>query len=238
MKASSLSSQMSLMLFHFQRLDAELQEWCSMPHVTLPIDPVHIFDGTLLPLTQEQQTEFREHLASRHLRKSSLCKGCLLLEGPRRIHRRSRDVDRATHCLHIDIALTQSVDGYYCTFSCEPLDPQNCSALEKMLAYFESLSFESFEITDSSRVTHLCSDCAGELTAPFFQRFRISIEASTSCRASKDAGCKVPLLIYSSTRILELCSEILCSVAPLCSVATQSTISTVWFPGSCTGSRS
>ena len=38
------------------------------------------------------------------MKKSNLCKGCLLSEGPRKLHRRVRDVDRATHVLRIDIA--------------------------------------------------------------------------------------------------------------------------------------
>ena len=82
---------------------AELQEWCSMPHVALPIDPVDVSDGTICPLTPDQLQELREHIASEHVKKSNLCKGRLLSEGPRRMHRRIRDVDRATHCLHIDL---------------------------------------------------------------------------------------------------------------------------------------
>ena len=66
-------------------------------------------------LTPDQLQELREHIASGHVKMSNLCKGCLLSEGPRRMHRRIRDVDRATHCLHIDIAgpLPPSVDGYF-----------------------------------------------------------------------------------------------------------------------------
>ena len=40
-----------------------------------------------------------------------------------------------------------------------------------MTAFFESLSFEGFEITDSPRIKRLHSDRAGEFTAPYFQRF-------------------------------------------------------------------
>ena len=81
----------------------------------LPIDPVDISDGTICPLAPDQLQEIREHIASGQMKKSNLCKGCLLSEGPRRIQRRSRDVDRATHCLHIDIAgpLPQSVAFYF-----------------------------------------------------------------------------------------------------------------------------
>ena len=46
-----------------------------------------------------------------------------------------------------------------------------CAALEKMTAYFESLSFEGFEIKDSTRIKRLHSDRTGEFTAPFFEKF-------------------------------------------------------------------
>ena len=45
-----------------------------------------------------------------------------------------------------------------------------CDALERMVAFFESLQSEGFTITDSSRVKRLHSDRAGEFTAPYFER--------------------------------------------------------------------
>ena len=88
-------------------------------------------------------------------------------EGPRRIHRSSRDVDRATHVLHIDIAgpfFATSDDGFayflvgVLRFSGFPLlidvrlltsctSMGVCDALEKMVAFFESLEFEGFALT-------------------------------------------------------------------------------------------
>ena len=46
-----------------------------------------------------------------------------------------------------------------------------CDALERMVAFFESLQSEGFTITDFSRVKRLHSDRAGEFTAPYFERF-------------------------------------------------------------------
>ena len=45
-----------------------------------------------------------------------------------------------------------------------------CDALERTVAFFESLQSEGFTITDSSRVKRLHSDRAGEFTAPYFER--------------------------------------------------------------------
>ena len=55
-----------------------------------------------------------EHIRSGHSCKSNLCRGCLQAEGPRKVHRTVRDIDRATHTLHIDIAgpFTTSDDGF------------------------------------------------------------------------------------------------------------------------------
>ena len=43
-----------------------------------------------------------------------------------------------------------------------------CDQLERMTAYFQSLQFEGFE---TSRIKRLHSDCAGEFTAPYFERY-------------------------------------------------------------------
>ena len=94
--------------------DAELQEWCLLPEVALPFAHLDASDGSISPLDRDSMEELKQHIQSGHLTKSHLCKGCLTAEGPRRIHRRVRDVDKATHTLHIDIAgpLTKSEDGY------------------------------------------------------------------------------------------------------------------------------
>ena len=51
----------------------------------------------------------------RHVQKSNLCQGCLLSEGPRKLHKRVRDVDKATPVLHIDIAgpYIESHEGHH-----------------------------------------------------------------------------------------------------------------------------
>ena len=46
-----------------------------------------------------------------------------------------------------------------------------CAALERMTSFFESLSFEGLEITDSPRIKRLHSDRAREFTALHFQKF-------------------------------------------------------------------
>ena len=56
----------------------------------------------------------KDHVESGHTTKSNLCKGCFEAEGPRKVHRTVRDVDKASHVLHIGIAgpLLSSDDGY------------------------------------------------------------------------------------------------------------------------------
>ena len=95
-------------------MDADLQEWCLLSEVSLPFAHLDASDGSISPLDNDAMEELKKHIQSGHLTKSHLCKGCLTAEGPRRIHRRVRDVDKATHVLHIDIAgpMTQSDDGF------------------------------------------------------------------------------------------------------------------------------
>ena len=173
-----------------QEEEKEIQEWCVSEHVALPFNPLETSDGTVKPLTEKEEKELRDHVNAGHLTKCHLCKGCLLSEGPRRVHRRVRDVDRATHVLHIDIAgpFNASYEGFHyflvgaLRLPDLPLlidvrllrtrtSVEVCAALEKMTAYFESLSFEGFEIKDSTRIKRLHSDRAGEFTAPFFEKF-------------------------------------------------------------------
>ena len=91
-----------------------LQEWCSSELVSLPSTALPASDGTVMPLNQKEREELSDHLRSGHSSKSNLCRGCLQAEGPRKVHRTVRDIDRATHTLHIDIAgpFTTSDDGY------------------------------------------------------------------------------------------------------------------------------
>ena len=101
---------------------------------------------------------------------------------------RVRDVDRATHVLHIGIAgpYIESHERHHYflvgalrlpdrpLLVARPLNTRTsvevCAALERMTSFFESLSFEGFEITDSPRIKRLHSDRAREFTALHFQK--------------------------------------------------------------------
>ena len=78
--------------------EAEIQEWRASSHVSLPYSPITTSDGSVKPLTSEEEKLLREHISSGHLTKCNLCKGCLLSEGPRRMHTRVRDVDKGHTC--------------------------------------------------------------------------------------------------------------------------------------------
>ena len=93
---------------------ALLDEWCRSEHVALPFIDLPASDGSLLVLNEEELKELSDHIISGHVTKSNLCKSCSEAEGPSRIHRSIRDVDKATHVLRIDIAgpLTLSEDGF------------------------------------------------------------------------------------------------------------------------------
>ena len=92
----------------------ELEKWCKDELVSLPWSDLPASDGSIAPLSQPELQELAEHVDSGHVQKSNLCRGCLEAEGPRRIHRTIRDIDKATHTLHIDIAgpLIVSDDGF------------------------------------------------------------------------------------------------------------------------------
>ena len=167
---------------------AILQGRCTTEEVGLPFIPVDSSDGAVK--TDQKLEELRSHKSSGHLTKSNLCKGCLIAEGPRRIHRTVRDVDKATHVLHSDIAgpLITSDDnytyflvgalrlpGYPLLIDVRLLQARTsaevCHQLVIMVAYFESLSSEGSPLSDSPRIRRLQSDKAGEFTAPFFEKF-------------------------------------------------------------------
>ena len=112
----------------------------------------------------------KQRIQSGHLTKSHLCnlgRGCLPAEGPRRIHRRIRDVNKDTHALHLDIAgpLTKSDDEYVFflvgalrlpgfSFLIDVrllqtrVSAEVCHQLDVTVNYFVSLCFEEFPITD------------------------------------------------------------------------------------------
>ena len=93
----------------------ELKKWCKDELVSLPWSDLPASDGSIAPLSQPELQKLAEHIDSGHVQqKNNLCRGCLKIEGPRRIHRTIRDIDKATHTLHIDIAgpLIVSDDGF------------------------------------------------------------------------------------------------------------------------------
>ena len=105
------------------------------------------------------------------------------------INNRNLSVDKATHVLHINIAgpYIESHEGHHyflvgaLRLPDRPLmidvrllrtrtSVEVCAALERMTSFFESLSFEELEITDSPRIKRLHSDRAREFTALCFQK--------------------------------------------------------------------
>ena len=177
--------------------DAELQEWRLLLEVALPF--AHLVALNLWPSTRWSMEELKNHIQSGRLTKSHLRKGCLTAEGPRRIHGRVRDVDKATHVLHTDIAgpLTKSDDeflyflvgalrlpGFPLLSDVRLLQSRTsaevCHQLDVIVAYFESLCFEGLPLTDTRRIRRLYSDRAREFTAAFFETFLQIDEASTT----------------------------------------------------------
>ena len=168
----------------------EIEQWRRDDSVALPFTELPASNGAFLPLTQPEKEELAEHLRTGHLNKTNLCRGCLEAEGPRKIHRTIRDIDKATHTLHIDIAgpLAVSDDGfaYFLVGALRmpglPLlidvrtwtsrtSTEVCDELEKMVSFLEALQTEGFGIGETSRIKRLHTDRAGEFTAPYFSRF-------------------------------------------------------------------
>ena len=176
--------------------EATLQEWCSDDLVHLPFVPLPSSDGTLVPLTEAEAEELRNHIASGHVTKSNLCRGCLTAEGLRRTHRSIRDIDRATHVLHIDLAgpMVTSEDNYHhfmvgaLRLPGYPLlidvkllqtriSTEVCHQLERVTAIFESLAIPGLPLGDTPRIRRLHSDRAGEFTSKYFETFLQIIKA-------------------------------------------------------------
>ena len=143
----------------------ELEKWCKDELVSLPWSGLPASDGSIAPLSQPELQELAEHVDSGHVQKSNSCRGCLEADGPRRIHRTIRDIDKATHTLHIDIAGPHIVsdDGFaYLLVGalCMPGFPllidvrtltgrtstEVCDELEKMVAFFEALQSEGCKV--------------------------------------------------------------------------------------------
>ena len=63
-------------------------------------------------MTPDQHHQWHDHVQQGHLRKSYLCRGCILAEGPRR-QRRTQPLP-AVHTLHIDVArpYAETTEGF------------------------------------------------------------------------------------------------------------------------------
>ena len=155
----------------------QIDSWCQSDLVALPSAALPASDGSMMPLTENEIVELIDPVNSGHVTKSNLCRGCLQSEGPRRIQRSIRDIDKASHALHIDIAgpLPLSDDGftYFLVGALRlpglPLliDVKLLSTRTSTEAFFEALQSEGFNIRESCRIKRLHSDRAGEFTAPF-----------------------------------------------------------------------
>ena len=141
----------------------EIEQWCRDESVALPFAGLPASNGAFLSLTQPGKEELAEHLRAGHLKKTNLCRECLEAEGPRKIRRTIRDIDKATHTLHIDIAgpFAVSDDGfaYFLVGALRmpglPLlvdartltsrtSTEVCDELEKMVSFLEALQTEGF----------------------------------------------------------------------------------------------
>ena len=98
--------------------DDELHDsssWCQSGLVALPSAPLPTSDGSMMPLNQDELKELNDHVNSGHLTKATCAEVACNLKVPGRCTCGSvRDIDKATHVLHIDIAgpLTLSDDGF------------------------------------------------------------------------------------------------------------------------------
>ena len=181
------SSNLAIVLFgplpsealtiHLPQPDEEraLQEWCSSELVSLPSTSLPASDGTIPPFNQREQEELSNHIRSGHF----------WIELVPRMHSnlRRKKIHSTIGRLTL-FTLTSPVplpdDGFtYFSFTSSKFSFTHwcqgayfsrfcriCDALERMVAFFESLQSESFAITDSLRVKRLHSDRAGEFTAP------------------------------------------------------------------------
>ena len=74
-----------------------IEDWCKSDLVSLPSSSLPASNGMITPLEDKQLKGFSHHLLSALATKSNFCRGCLEAEGPSRIRRLMRDVERARH---------------------------------------------------------------------------------------------------------------------------------------------
>ena len=167
----------------------EEQRWGADEGLFNPVALPSVDDGVLPVMTPDQHHQWQEHVQQGHLRKSYLCRGCILAEGPRRQHR--TQPLPAVHTLHIDVAgpYTETtegfqyflvgalrMEGYPILLHAKMLKTRGaaeiCARLGEMLAFFEGLDSEGFHIyPDQPRVRRIHSDRAKEFVTRPFQEF-------------------------------------------------------------------
>ena len=159
---------------------------CASDLVSLPHKDLLCSDGSIELLTPEEMKDLEAHIRSGHITKSNNCRGCLEAEGPRKIQRGVRDVDKATHTLHIDIAgPLPDADDNYSYFLVGALrlpglpllidvrllatrtSVEVCDKLEKMVAYLDSLQTEGLHIEEACRIKRIHNDRAGRVHSSF-----------------------------------------------------------------------
>ena len=154
------------------------------------------------------------------------------------MHGGVRDVDKATHSLHIDIVgpLPDSDDSYsYFLVGALRLpglpllidfmlvairtSVEVCDKLEKMVAFLECLQAEGLLIGESCRLKRLHNDSAGEFTAPFFARFsqnhKTIYHTFTTGYDPQASGTAENWLLPSGTCVVVICCDVCSSILAL-----------------------
>ena len=167
----------------------EEQRWGADEGLFNPISLPSVDDGVVPNMMPDQNLQWQDHVQQGHLRKSCLCRGCILAEGPRRQH--PTQPLPAVHTLHIDVAgpyveTTKGfqyflvgalrMEGYLIMLQVKMLKTRGaaeiCARLGEMLAFFEGIECEGFPIyPDQPRVRRIHSDRAKEFVTRPFQEY-------------------------------------------------------------------
>ena len=167
-----------------------LQEWCSSELVSLPSTALPASDGTVMPLNQREQEELSNTFDQVTLLNQTCAVGAFKQKAQEKfIGQLGTSIGQLTlftltlpvplplqtMALPTSLVGALRLPGFPLLIDVRLLTSRGsvevCDALERMVAFFESLQSEGFTITDSSRIKRLHSDRAGEFTAPYFERF-------------------------------------------------------------------
>ena len=121
--------------------------------------------------------ELEDNVRSEQIKKSSLCRGCLAAEGPRR-HRGIRELEKTTHTLHIDIA--------------NPLCPlQMMDTVTSEHLGFQVYHFSLISVLATRRSVEVCDKTERTVALPAAPETE-----GDACRVSRlrsdRAGCPIP----------------------------------------------